>query len=178
MSERTGKMFFKEWATLLTAGVMMLAVYAVADSGSQAAKPAAETSATPAGNETPADKVPAKLIACYFHGTVRCVTCLGIERDARQMVYQTFLEPLSQGLMEWRSVNYDNDPGAALAKPFNLSIPSLVLIHEGGDGKILASKNLEQIWELAGDPTKLREYIQSEILTMLGPVRPPAAPGH
>ncbi|HOQ89460.1 MAG TPA: nitrophenyl compound nitroreductase subunit ArsF family protein [Candidatus Hydrogenedentes bacterium] len=162
----------------LAAGLLMLTLCCTAEQG--VSSPSAETAQTAQSvKETPpAESAPAKLIACYFHGTVRCISCLEIERESRQMVFQTFLEPLSLGQLEWRSVNYDNDPGAALAKPFNLSIPSLILILEGADGKILSWKNLEQIWEFSGDPDKLREYAQREITALLSRVQPPATPSH
>ncbi len=121
---------------------------------------------------------PVKLVVWYFHGTIRCVTCLDIEREARRQVFQSFLSPMSEGLLEWRSVNYDVDPGASLAKSFKLSLPSLLLTQESADGKVMASKNLDRIWELAEDPEKLREYVREEVTAMLGPVRPPAPPAH
>lgn len=175
---RTGRGNYSLWVILLTVGIMVLSACAGGDSTAPVPDAAGGPGPIPAGNGPSPDKVPVKLVACYFHGTVRCFSCLEIEREARQMVYQTMLEPLSQGILEWRSINYDSDLGAPLAKPFGLSIPALVLIHEGADGAVLGSKNLEQMWDLVGDPEKLREYVQGEILTMLGPVRLPAALGH
>jgi len=162
--------------------MLLLALQGMADpAGSPApaeptGAPAATAPATPGSN--PETAAPVKLVACYFHGTVRCVTCLEIERESRQVVFQSFMEPLGQGILEWRSVNYDTEPGLALAAPFKLSIPSLVLFYEGVDGKIQRWKNLEQMWDFAGDPGKLREYVQGEVLAMLGQVRPPSAPDH
>lgn len=175
---KTGRGNFRLWVILVAGGILGMSACASGDATAPAPDAAAGLGPVPAGNGTSPNKVPAKLVACYFHGTVRCVSCLEIEREVRQMVYQTMLDPLSQGILEWRSVNYDNDPGASLAKPFGVSIPALVLIHESTDGTILGSKNLERIWDLAGAPEKLREYVQGELLTMLGPVRPSATPGH
>lgn len=46
-----------------------------------------------------------KVIAYYFHVTVRCITCRTIERYSKEAIDRRFPEELKKGVIEWRPVN-------------------------------------------------------------------------
>ena len=69
----------------------------------------------------------AAVIAYYFHGTVRCETCLTIERQARELITRRFL-----AAVEFKSVDYDPPENAHYRKDYQLPCPSLVLVRQNG----------------------------------------------
>ena len=50
------------------------------------------------------------VVAYYFHGKVRCVTCKSIEAFAHEAIQSGFAEQLGQRRIVWRVVNYEQ-PG-------------------------------------------------------------------
>jgi len=43
-----------------------------------------------------------RVVATYYHGTIRCFECLEIERFSRQTLEERFAEQLAAGKLEWR----------------------------------------------------------------------------
>ena len=48
-----------------------------------------------------------KVIAYYFHGNVRCPTCLKIEAYSQEALEKAFPEQLDSGQIEWQAINTD-----------------------------------------------------------------------
>jgi hypothetical protein len=140
---------------------------------SAAQSPAANTplvapAAANAPNAQPAP-VPAarKFIAYYFHRTLRCPTCLKIERTAKQAIEKGFAPDLKSGRLEWRAVNIEEPGNEHFEKDFELESSSLVLV-EMNDDQVVRWKNLEQVWELVGNPARFDAYVQSELRAFMG----------
>jgi hypothetical protein len=135
--------------------------------------PAAEkpSAAATAAQTPPAEPAPAragqKFIAYYFHRTLRCPTCLAIERNAKRSVEQGFAADLKSGRLAWRAVNIEERGNEHFEKDFELESSSLVLAEMKGD-HVLRWKNLEQVWELVGNPPRFHEYVQSELRAFMG----------
>ena len=104
----------------------------------------------------------AKVVAYYFHGNVRCMTCRAIESYASEAVESRFAEALKDGRLEWRVVNVE-DPGQGhFVQDFQLSTRSVVL-ERLVNGKRQEWKNLQRVWELVrGDKAGFLKYIQDE----------------
>ncbi len=119
------------------------------------------TAATPvAAPEKAADTV--QIIAYYFHGTVRCETCLRIEKQAQELIGSRFA---SQVL--FRSVNYDEPENAHFSKDYKLPCPSLILVRQK-NGKDQDWRLLGQTWDHVQIPPKLDQYIEEETTKFLG----------
>ncbi len=104
----------------------------------------------------------AQIIAYYFHGTVRCETCLRIEKQTQELIGSRFA---SQVL--FRSVNYDEPENAHFSKDYKLPCPSLVLVRQK-NGKDQDWKLLGQTWDHVQIPPKLDQYIEEETTKFLG----------
>lgn len=113
-----------------------------------------------------------RVVAFYFHGTVRCVTCLDIERVAHDTIEDRFLDRIVLGDLEWRSVDYDTATNAAFKEQFHLSIPSLVLVRFRGHEPITWT-DLEETWTHVGESeAALAQYVESELQRFLDAARP------
>ena len=103
----------------------------------------------------------AQTIAYYFHGTVRCETCLRIEKQAQELIANRF-----SSQVVFRSVNYDEPENSHFSKDYKLPCPSLVLVRMN-NGKNQNWKLLGQTWDHVQIPPKLDQYIEEETTKFL-----------
>jgi hypothetical protein len=139
------------WLGLL---LIVAAVSAVA-ADSPSPKPSAPA---PAATNAPSQQV----IAYYFHGTVRCETCLKIERQARDVIEQRFQTELDAQRLVFKPLNYDLPENAHFQQDYKLPCPSLVLVRQK-DGKDEKWTLLGNTWQLVEDPVKFNNYIETEV---------------
>lgn len=125
-----------------------------------------ETQETPAALATQQTKV----IAYYFHGAYRCVTCLGIERQAKQSIESTFASDLRDQRLVFQSVNVEEAPNRHFVQDYQLETRSLVLV-QFKEGKPARWKTLNEVWTLVRDPQRFHEYVQNEVAQFLQEVR-------
>jgi hypothetical protein len=78
------------------------------------AKQQSGTPALPAAVERRAETT--QVIAYYFHGTVRCETCLNIEKQAHELVMSRFAAELASERLVFKPVNYDKPENAHFSK--------------------------------------------------------------
>jgi hypothetical protein len=109
------------------------------------------------GQATPS----AKLTAYYLHNTARCVTCLAIERQAKQTIEERFVRELQNGQLAFMSVNMEESANAHFATDFDLVSQSLVLVENAGQGPV-RWRVLGRVWELIGDDSAFAEYVETE----------------
>jgi hypothetical protein len=102
-----------------------------------------------------------KVIAYYFHGNVRCMTCRAIEAQTQETIQGQFADALRDGFLEWRVVNIDTAGNEHFIKDYELTTRSVVLV-ELEDGKQTRWSNLPRVWELVHNPPAFSEYIATE----------------
>ena len=118
--------------------------------------PAARIAAAKA--ETPAPRV----IAYYFHGTVRCVTCKRIEAYAWEAIREVFPDALRDGRLLLRSVDYEESENEHFLEDYRLPSPSLVLVDPGKTGPG-SWKVLQDVWELNDEKPRFFDYVKDEV---------------
>lgn len=89
--------------------------------------------------------------AYYFHGKIRCETCLKIEKLSEAALRQSFAELFRQSRLTWQSLNTDLPENVHFRKDFNLSTSSLVLVQESG-GKVTRFRLVDQVWDWIQEP--------------------------
>ena len=104
----------------------------------------------------------AKVIAYYFHGSFRCPTCTSMEKYSREAIETNFKDKLSLGKIEFKSVNVEDRGNEHFVNDYQLYTKSLILSLVK-DGKEVKSKNLDKIWQLAGNKQKFIDYVTGEI---------------
>ena len=61
----------------------------------------------------------------YFHGKQRCVTCMAIEKYAREVVEKDFADEKKKGKVVFRIVDMSTPEGAKIAKNYRVTWSSL-----------------------------------------------------
>jgi thioredoxin 1 len=107
-----------------------------------------------------------RVLAYYFHGTLRCDSCLAIEAQARDVISSSFAEAMSSGALEWRAVDYDLDENRHYAEDFDLAHSSLVLIRVDGE-MVLRWEVLEGVWDHLEDAASFASYVRNETSAFL-----------
>jgi hypothetical protein len=106
------------------------------------------------------------LVVTYYHGTIRCLECLEIERLARATPEERFADSLLSGAILWRTVNYDRPENAADIERYGMTSPSLI-ISRFHNGRETAWKLLGDTWKLVETgPGDLMDYVELELLKM------------
>lgn len=170
-----------QWTIGLAFFVSLAAVGALADnavpSAEQTAKTAQPKATAPdslvaSGADTVRTPAPSqhRVIAYYFHGNVRCVSCRKIEAYTKEAIDSTFAQALKSGQLEWQVINVDSSQNEHFLQDYKLFTKSVVLsdLH---DGKQARWKNLDKVWELLGNQSKFHAYIQEEVRDFLDPAK-------
>lgn len=86
-----------------------------------------------------------QVLVRYFHGDVRCQTCLQFE-DWAKAAAQSFPDELASGRLQWQLVNFDLPENKHYIKDYALAEKSLVLVKQE-KGKTIRWKNVEEFWD-------------------------------
>lgn len=144
---------------LLFIAISVVALIVKQASNAPAASPGEDAVAA---NQGPDDR----LIVYYFHGNMRCPTCMTLEEYSKEAVETLFTDELNAGRVEFQVVNYDETWNEHFLTDYDLSFQSLFLV-EIKDGKEVGHKNLEKIWDLVGDKTVYFDYVRDEVKSYL-----------
>ena len=128
-----------------------------AGSGSKGAPPIPNAS-SPEGNR--------KVVAYYFHGRVRCVSCVKIESLSSKAIRERFSEELRTGRLAFREVNVEDPGNRHFIDDYRLTSQSLVIV-EYRDGRQVRWKNLEKVWVLLGSEEMFFPYVQESVSSYL-----------
>ncbi len=108
-----------------------------------------------------------QVIAYYFHGTVRCETCLKIERQAKETIERKFGPDLETKRLIFKSLDYQEPENIHFLADYKLPYPSLVLVRQRS-GKAEDWKRLDNTWDLVENPVKFEEYVEAQVNQFLG----------
>ncbi|HKW31040.1 MAG TPA: nitrophenyl compound nitroreductase subunit ArsF family protein [Verrucomicrobiae bacterium] len=117
-------------------------------------------------NQVTTNAAAQQIVAYYFHGTIRCETCLKIEKQAREVIERQFKLELETQQLVFKPVNYDLPENAHFLLDYKLPCPSLVLVRQK-DGKDEKWTLLNETWQLVEDPVKFDKYIETEVRNFL-----------
>ena len=106
------------------------------------------------------------MVAYYFYGSFRCPTCKKFEQYSREVIDTYFKEAVSSGELEFKPINVEEKGNEHYAVDYKLYTKSLVLslVKDGSEKKW---KNLEKIWDYAGNKEKFTGYVKDNIEAML-----------
>jgi hypothetical protein len=107
-----------------------------------------------------------KVIAYYFHGSMRCSTCHKLELYSQEAIENNFKSEIAAGKIEFKAVNIDEKVNTYFVRDYQLYTKALVLSLVKDD-KEIKSKNLKRIWEYVGNKDKFTGYIKSELTDFL-----------
>jgi len=107
-----------------------------------------------------------RVVAYYFHGRVRCVSCVKIEKLSGKAILERFPEELRTGRLAFREVNIDEPGNRHFIDDFGLSSQSLVIV-EYRDGRQVRWMNLEKVWTLLDSEKEFLPYVQDGVSSYL-----------
>jgi hypothetical protein len=110
------------------------------------------------------------IIVYYFHGDVRCPTCHKLESYAKESLDTYFAKDVADGKIKWMPTNVDTAGNEHFVKDYKLVTKSVIL-SKMVEGKQVAWKNLDQIWDLVADKDKYLAYIRDGVAGFASPVR-------
>ena len=128
-----------------------------ADSGSKEA-PLIPDASSPEGNR--------KVVAYYFHGRVRCVSCVKIEKLSRKAITEGFPKELKNDRLAFREVDVEEPGNRHFIGDYRLTSQSLVIV-EYRDGRQVRWKNLEKVWTLLGSEKEFLPYVKEGVSSYL-----------
>jgi len=108
-----------------------------------------------------------RVVATYFHNTVRCVTCRTIEQVARETIEAAFAEDLASGRLTWRALNMEEKENEHYAVDYQLPYASLVLSEMEGEREV-RFKVLSETWNLVHKRDRFVLYVEGETRAFLG----------
>ena len=118
------------------------------------------------GGASESEAVGDGLAVYYFHGNVRCPTCVAIESQSKETVFTDYAPQLKVKEMSWSILNYEEPAAATLKNKFNIIAPVVVLARIKA-GKIEDWKRLDKVWALWDDKAAFAKYLRDEIDAML-----------
>ena len=107
-----------------------------------------------------------KVIVYYFHGPFRCDACIIVEQYCREAIEAYSKSALAAGRAEFKAVNVEEKGNEHFVDDYHLDAKSIVLSMVQ-DGKVLKFKNLESIWEHAGNRQNFLDYLNAEVNAFL-----------
>ncbi len=129
-----------------------------------ASAPSTATSAPATAPTTtnPTAEAAPRYIAYYFHRTLRCATCLSIEKQSHDALTLFFGDT-----PRWRAVNIEEPGNEHFERDFSLERQALVLVELDG-AQVKRWKLLPRVWDLVDDSGGFQEYVVSEVAEFLG----------
>jgi hypothetical protein len=98
----------------------------------------------------------------YFHSNVRCYSCKKIESLTREAMEEGFGSEIAQGIIEVAALNVEEPENKHFIEDYQLYTKSVIVSDVSGQ-KETRWKNLTRVWELLGDETAFKSYIQVEV---------------
>jgi hypothetical protein len=107
-----------------------------------------------------------KVIAYYFHGTMRCPTCHKLEQYSKEAIEMNFKDALASGKLEFKVVNVEDKGNEHFVEEYQLYTKALILslVKDGREVKLM---NLDKIWEYVGNKQKFLDYVKSGVANFL-----------
>ncbi len=107
-----------------------------------------------------------RTIVYYFHGNMRCATCMKFEAYVKDVVASRFKDDAASGKLELKIINVDEPGNTHFVKEYELSTRTLV-VSKWKDGKQVDWTNLHQIWNRVDDEADFKKYVEDEIRNMM-----------
>lgn len=103
-----------------------------------------------------------KTVVYYFYSQPRCRTCRNIETYTETAVHAAYGKEIMGGALQWLPIDTDEPGNEHYLKEYGLFTKAIVVVRFE-EGRQVRWKNLDKIWELAGNEQAFMEYIVREV---------------
>lgn len=111
-------------------------------------------------------KVTQKINVYYFHTSYRCINCTNFEKWTGEVVKTRFQDKVKKDRISFESINIEVKENEKYIEKYQL-VTKAIILQKITDKKESEWRNLDQIWFKARDEKKFKEYIETEIRSML-----------
>jgi hypothetical protein len=125
----------------------------------------------------PANRVslnPDRIVAYYFHRTTRYPTCERIESYAREAIESAFTQQLTDGRLQWQSVDYEAPDNERYATDYKLTASCMVLVRMR-ENQPVEWRSVPEVWNHVGDKSSLINVVQRNVREFLDYIEAPGA---
>ncbi len=116
--------------------------------------------------KTPPASAPTYVMACYFHRTQRCPTCLRISAYIEDSIKERFVKEVKDGKVKMAMVDFQNPDNAKFTEAYQIQGPTLVILNVK-DGKVKEWKPAPRVWVLVKDKESFAKYVETEVRAFL-----------
>lgn len=102
----------------------------------------------------------------YFHGNIRCQTCLDMESNAKKVLDTYFSSRVEDGALRWQVVNIDLPENYRYVDEYIIMYNTLV-IQSYKNGEAGEWKELWKAWDLTEKGEQYIQYVRDEIASFL-----------
>jgi hypothetical protein len=102
------------------------------------------------------------VIACYFHRTQRCPTCLRISSYIEESIQKRFAGEVKDGRVKLVMIDFQDPANAKYTETYNIQGPTLVVM-DVRDGKVKEWKPAPRVWTLVRDKDSFGQYVETEV---------------
>ena len=107
-----------------------------------------------------------RVVASYFHRTVRCPTCQKVGSSIEETIKAGFAAELKDGRLEWRTMDFQDPRNASFVAAFGITGPTFIIM-DVRDNRVTAWKAAPKTWSLLGDKAAFSSYIRAEVRSVL-----------
>ena len=83
------------------------------------------------GNNAKAESEKGAVQVLYFHGHQRCATCVALEERTKELLESEYLAAQNEGKLKFRSIDFSESEGEAIADRYEVAFSSLLLDKDG-----------------------------------------------
>jgi hypothetical protein len=113
------------------------------------------------------DALPSRrVVASYFHRTVRCPTCQKVGSSIEEVLKASFAAELRNKRLEWRTMDFQDPRNATYVSAFGITAPTFIIM-DVQDNRVIAWKAASKAWSLLGDKEAFSRYVQAEVRSVL-----------
>ena len=99
----------------------------------------------------------------YFHNTKRCATCNAVENETKVALEMFYKDKMTDGTMEFTSLNLEDDQGKEMAQSLRISGQTLLITK--GDTHVNLTN--EGFMNARTNPSKFHEILKTQIDKLL-----------
>lgn len=103
------------------------------------------------------------ILVYYFHGSIRCHTCVSVDEDTHKYLKEMFSDKINNGKIIFKSINIDENEKPDLIKKYEIYGQTLLFIK----GDKVINKTDEAFQYVTTKPEKWEQIVETTITELI-----------
>ena len=99
----------------------------------------------------------------YFHGSMRCRTCVAIEKVTKELIDTQFANDVKSGKLIFKEVDLGTKDGEKLGDKYEIAFSSILIVKKDGSKEKVANLTEDGFKYAINDKAKLQSIISAQI---------------